>query len=146
MIRRPPRSTRTHTLFPYTTLFRSRRPRNAVHPRPAGAPGLLDEEHPDPARHPLLRRPAQAGVAAARRAAVLGRQPLPALSEQRTGALRARTQCRQGNGNRPPGRRGAAFRPRDPRFRRLNAVAVLARSEEHTSELQSLMSISYAVF
>src|SRR6056297_1947224 len=34
MIRRPPRSTRTDTLFPYTTLFRSRRPR----PRRAGGP------------------------------------------------------------------------------------------------------------
>src|SRR3546814_18300958 len=75
---------------------------------------------------PILRRSAQAGIAAARRAALLGRQPLPVLSEQRTGALRARTQCRQGDGNRPAGRRGAAFRPRDPPFRRLNAAAVLA--------------------
>src|SRR3546814_18022155 len=45
MIRRPPRSTRTDTLFPYTTLFRSRRerpaPRNA---RPGG-------RHRSPARH-----------------------------------------------------------------------------------------------
>src|SRR3546814_1082361 len=30
MIRRPPRSTRTDTLFPYTTLFRSAQPRNAA--------------------------------------------------------------------------------------------------------------------
>src|SRR3546814_16889524 len=38
MIRRPPRSTRTDTLFPYTTLFRSRRAglRAAQHPPPAG--------------------------------------------------------------------------------------------------------------
>src|SRR3546814_12791844 len=34
MIRRPPRSTRTDTLFPYTTLFRSRRSRYHRHPRP----------------------------------------------------------------------------------------------------------------
>src|SRR3546814_2263888 len=34
MIRRPPRATRTDTLFPYTTLFRSRRV--GVHPRQAG--------------------------------------------------------------------------------------------------------------
>src|SRR3546814_19372138 len=38
MIRRPPRSTRTDTLFPYTTLFRSNRERRnmAEHPRPKG--------------------------------------------------------------------------------------------------------------
>src|SRR3546814_16937058 len=35
MIRRPPRSTRTDTLFPYTTLFRSHRA--ALHPRPEAA-------------------------------------------------------------------------------------------------------------
>src|SRR3546814_7562708 len=78
MIRRPPRSTRTDTLFPYTTLFRSRR----------GGGG---------ADRPLPRRPAEeAGVR------VLGPRPGPAADGQ--------------------------------------------RSEEHTSELQSLMRISYAVF
>src|SRR3546814_17469514 len=35
MIRRPPRSTRTDTLFPYTTLFRSDRPVSRIQPRPA---------------------------------------------------------------------------------------------------------------
>src|SRR3546814_9739049 len=73
MIRRPPRSTRTDTLFPYTTLFRSR--------RGAGAEGCgRAQRRPDRERH-----------------------------------------------------RGA--RRHDRR-----------RSEEHTSELQSLMRISYAVF
>src|SRR3546814_3445416 len=56
MIRRPPRSTRTDTLFPYTTLFRSRA--GATDPRPAGRSrwraatsihgirhGLRSEEH-----------------------------------------------------------------------------------------------------
>src|SRR3546814_13922373 len=70
MIRRPPRSTRTDTLFPYTTLFRS------------------------------AARPAWQHAAASRRDV------------------------------RQPDRCGAAA----------------ARSEEHTSELQSLMRISYAVF
>src|SRR3546814_7918488 len=75
MIRRPPRSTRTDTLFPYTTLFRSR----------ADAGGqLLDQ-----------------------RAFRAGRERVRAAPH-----------------------RGDAFR----------------RSEEHTSELQSLMRISYAVF
>src|SRR3546814_17465063 len=76
MIRRPPRSTRTDTLFPYTTLFRSGRGRRA---------GLL-------------------GQCAA-------------------GFHRRRT-------------RGQLRRFRHPD----------RRSEEHTSELQSLMRISYAVF
>src|SRR3546814_9221296 len=68
MIRRPPRSTRTDTLFPYTTLFRSRADRQTDHP---------------------------------------GRVP-----------ARVRVHARQ----------------------------LSDRSEEHTSELQSLMRISYAVF
>src|SRR3546814_3104869 len=71
MIRRPPRSTRTDTLFPYTTLFRSR---DIPAPRTA-----------------------------------------------------------------PPRRRRSILRQRRPPL-------PLPRSEEHTSELQSLMRISYAVF
>src|SRR3546814_5674288 len=39
MIRRPPRSTRTDTLFPYTTLFRSRQARRPAWQRPACARG-----------------------------------------------------------------------------------------------------------
>src|SRR3546814_6229689 len=84
MIRRPPRSTRTDTLFPYTTLFRSR-----VHG--AGASG-----HRRAAAWRLRR-----GKQAVRRAA----------GDRRKAARRQRS-----------------------------------RSEEHTSELQSLMRISYAVF
>src|SRR3546814_973785 len=90
MIRRPPRSTRTATLFPYTTLFRSQfRERRAVGPADDRALG----DH-----LPARRRPAA--------------PPEPAL---RGGA-------------------GGHSHVRDP------------RSEEHTSELQSLMRISYAVF
>src|SRR3546814_5758278 len=86
MIRRPPRSTRTDTLFPYTTLFRSRR---------SG-----------------------------------GRRGYP-------------TGCSSEGG-----RREAWPAPRLRRRRRAASVAQggIARSEEHTSELQSLMRISYAVF
>src|SRR3546814_7727590 len=93
MIRRPPRSTRTDTLFPYTTLFRS----------PAANPvGGRD--------HALRRRLDRRG--AARRADAAGRD----LVFHAPG---------QGRGSDPRG---------------------LSRSEEHTSELQSLMRISYAVF
>src|SRR3546814_8787471 len=85
MIRRPPRSTRTDTLFPYTTLFRS--------------------DGGGDARNDLV---------GARQQARLGRL-LP------VGIWRAEPA-------------GARSLPRD------------RRSEEHTSELQSLMRISYAVF
>src|SRR3546814_7561104 len=93
MIRRPPRSTRTDTLFPYTTLFRSYR---------------------------QCRRSARGHGIALRDGA----------PRYRAGAGAAR----QSADARSPGRcttRGRRSRP---------------RSEEHTSELQSLMRISYAVF
>src|SRR3546814_6989749 len=107
MIRRPPRSTRTDTLFPYTTLFRSLR-------------GLrhLDRE-------------------VALRAQVHGRRPRQ-LPDRRAGHP-ARLLA-QGEGEGP--RRRSAGRGAGA----VGAMTDLARSEEHTSELQSLMRISYAVF
>src|SRR3546814_6252674 len=82
MIRRPPSPTRTYTLFPYTTLFRSRR----------AAAGRHEDGQ---------------GVRGGEAQAAAGRQD-----------------------GRPPRQQGRHFQ----------------RSEEHTSELQSLMRISYAVF
>src|SRR3546814_9475743 len=104
MIRRPPRSTRTDTPFPYTTLFRSRQR------DPGGFPRV---------RH--VRRDHRAGDRRPRhlRAAADGRA-------RRFGTKAA------GMDTRPRPLAGAA--PDD------------VRSEEHTSELQSLMRISYAVF
>src|SRR3546814_6138930 len=92
MIRRPPKSTRTDTLLPYTTLFRSG---DLVVYRRLDQPGRVAHvvrRRDQPADHARGREMLQAGGAARRRPA------------------------------------GAA------------------RSEEHTSELQSLMRISYAVF
>src|SRR3546814_2559406 len=108
MIRRPPRSTRTATLFPYTTLFRSCAGGHQVHPGKdqADASGIC-QEAPHQRRHP----------------ARLGAGPPYA---RRTGANAAR------NGGR--------------RSRSGLQIAGEGRSEEHTSELQSLMRISYAVF
>src|SRR3546814_2522475 len=80
MIRRPPRSTRTDTLFPYTTLFRS-------------------------SDHPLAKAVVRDG-----------RERLEAVDVPEASDLEAV----HGKG--------------------------VQRSEEHTSELQSLMRISYAVF
>src|SRR3546814_6266760 len=95
MIRRPPRATRTDTLFPYTTLFRSGR----VEDRPVER-----------------RAPPHGG-----RGAVEGGRPAagadPALAQH-------------GLVDDAENRNAAAHQ----------------RSEEHTSELQSLMRISYAVF
>src|SRR3546814_4676691 len=103
MIRRPPRSTRTDTLFPYTTLFRSGR--QVVLTRDLGHPqeGLLH----------------------------VGVDPGLGIRCHRWSSMNAET---------PPGRATAAS----------STVSVASaspdRSEEHTSELQSLMRISYAVF
>src|SRR3546814_1920226 len=101
MIRRPPRSTRTDTLFPYTTLFRS----------------------------PRLAQPAARRAVQCRRHLEAGRRA-------------------EGGVRRGGDRFGQAAR-RDLRQRHDRDGARLRRpprSEEHTSELQSLMRISYAVF
>src|SRR3546814_1756750 len=97
MIRRPPRSTRTDTLFPYTTLFRSH--------------VVGDHE----------RRQDRADLAGAHGAGLPVAQLAVAVAVQRID-------------------HGA---DRDPAHEQ---VPMLLRSEEHTSELQSLMRISYAVF
>src|SRR3546814_1998944 len=86
MIRRPPRSTRTDTLFPYTTLFRS----------------LQSRQNSHYAARSMFRSVSRPGLP-------LGREP-----------KRSAMVCFNSSSE--------------------------SRSEEHTSELQSLMRISYAVF
>src|SRR3546814_10471418 len=100
MLRRPPRSTRTDTLFPYTTLFRSR-----LHRR-IGFPAVKVR-----------------AVRVAEQLFQIGAHRTQRLGRKRRGRLIIEIN-------------GAA----------LAAHAALIRSEEHTSELQSLMRISYAVF
>src|SRR3546814_10480124 len=124
MIRRPPRSTRTDTLFPYTTLFRSHERRS------------LEEDHSH-RRSTLLLTFASGHLAQG--------CDLGAGAEARRTADRRR-----------PGRCLAEGR-RDRRCQlpcRLSLMLLSlgadrrrqrSRSEEHTSELQSLMRISYAV-
>src|SRR3546814_10868942 len=87
MIRRPPRSTRTDTLFPYTTLFRSIRKNRRANPA----------------------------------ASLTGRRYKERINIRSTVG-----RTREGSPSR--------------------LWITLDRSEEHTSELQSLMHISYAVF
>src|SRR3546814_4476425 len=101
MIRRPPRSTRTDTLFPYTTLFRSETSNKLL--------GLIDGR--------TIYTPLHAGI-------------FWDLREPMLDDL-DRIEVISGSG-------GTLWGP--------NAVNGLIRSEEHTSELQSLMRISYAVF
>src|SRR3546814_1023218 len=88
MIRRPPRSTRTDTLFPYTTLFRSK-------------------------------------------------IVTPALEDYIWNAVERAIAHAYGS---------FTERPDDSGKTHLHAAVKKIRSEEHTSELQSLMRISYAVF
>src|SRR3546814_9255385 len=115
MIRRPPRSTRTDTLFPYTTLFRSIRRHRA------------DGARARAGRRALLRTLEQDRLVAG---ALLRRSG----NLSRLGAFRLRPASRH-RGESDPGDHAAVPAP-----------AVPVRSEEHTSELQSLMRISYAVF
>src|SRR3546814_4372281 len=117
MLRRPPRSTRTDTLFPYTTLFRSLRQGRILHERrqeiigPADHIGVADDGiELFPSRLALGERHVHRGPDRARDLSAIVR-----VNEQRIGELLGRA--------------------REAR-----------RSEEHTSELQSLMRISYAVF
>src|SRR3546814_6280713 len=125
MIRPPTRSTRTATLFPYTTLFRS----DGDDPV-AGNAG--DRVLPDPAG---------AGIGARR----LGDDAADRATHGR--AARRRAAGRVAQRPRPPAHPAPARRtPRLGPPAGSPATAALARSEEHTSELQSLMRISYAVF
>src|SRR3546814_1069849 len=109
MIRRPPRSTRTDTLFPYTTLFRSR----------------------VRAGHDRRQRAAQVGGRIAGRGAVRD-GVAEYLPHARLHPVRGFVRASSLN----------AFQDRE----QLRRVYLRKRSEEHTSELQSLMRISYAVF
>src|SRR3546814_10329841 len=116
MIRRPPRSTRTDTLFPYTTLFRSNRAPCRTVPRGSGdgvgdAGG--DDRRKDQPIFDFRRTEGKAGAA-----------PL----DRRQRKYRSRADLHPHQAWRRP-------RRAPPR-----------RSEEHTSELQSLMRISYPVF
>src|SRR3546814_7530167 len=103
MIRLPPRSTRSDTLFPYTTLFRSAFLAAHRHDDGEGA-----ERHDHVDRH-VEDDAGNAGLGAGR-------------------------QADQGKAHMTDG--GIGHQPLD----------VALGSEEHTSELQSLMRISYAVF
>src|SRR3546814_4173312 len=127
MRRRPPRSTRTDTLFPYTTLFRSVRDHAAGVDVDALARGELAFHH------------GAAGV---------HEHPAVALELLHDEALAAE-QAGEDLALEVDAHRHAARTGQEAVLLADQPAAVLGqlhRSEEHTSELQSLMRISYAVF
>src|SRR3546814_8118802 len=127
MIRRPPRSTRTDTLFPYTTLFRSKLYEEGIDDKTGDEeadnrlPKLktgdpLDRDKITPEQHFTEPPPRYSEASLVRKLEELG-IGRPSTYAAILEVLRAR-----------------------------NYVTMDSRSEEHTSELQSLMRISYAVF
>src|SRR3546814_9891411 len=128
MIRRPPRSTRTDTLFPYTTLFRSR-----VHVVALGrAHPAFFAEHDG---HRLAGD--QIGLGQRLRGLARDQGGAAVVAELlRVGQQLVLDQLLQLRLRAKRGDQAVA----------LGVEFVLFRSEEHTSELQSLMRISYAVF
>src|SRR3546814_1607675 len=123
MRRRPPRSTRTDTLFPYTTLFRSYHIEfvargSRVDLQPGAGRNIGVAQH-------LPGRWRQSG---GQEYDVKVRIKLPQLGDERRQPLEIGTETAS------------------PAFDNMGLVDNERRSEEHTSELQSLMRISYAVF
>src|SRR3546814_9329094 len=110
MILRPPRSTRTDTLFPYTTLFRSVAQQSVAEGDAFAVQAAASADHSRGARRPV-------GIGGRSTASVAANPRHARRSDQRLVPERR------------PGER-----------------SVGARTEEPTSELQSLMLISYDVF
>src|SRR3546814_10604961 len=108
MIRRPPRSPRTDTLFPYRTLFRSQQD---AHIGKVKAGFHAERRIAETGAHRLHR---------------LARPPRAGADDERGPESHILHMC--------------------PGQQRCGATGLAERSEEHTSELQSLMRISYAVF
>src|SRR3546814_9586592 len=152
MLRRPPRSTRTDTLFPYTTLFRSDRiigkidrlhdvPKD-IDPEPVNAAVEPERQHIEHRRLNFGISPVQIGLLFQEGVIIIlagGGIPFPCRAAKITDPVVRRAAAR---------RRIAPDVPVTPgiiaRGPALGEPRVL-RSEEHTYELQSLMSIPSAV-
>src|SRR3546814_3660677 len=125
MIRRPPRTTRTCALFPYTTPFRSNgrdytgigklmRDRGLLESGQTSMQGIMDYLHSHPEEGKAIMNENKSFIFFRE---ITGPGPIGAMGLPVTGEVSVAA---------------------DPKF--------IPRSEEHTSELQSLMRISYAVF
>src|SRR3546814_11816270 len=141
MIRRPPRSTQTDTLCPYTTLVRSWTTTSRRR-GPDSPEGVLPHEVPALTANDRITRH---GPAHHRRRRAAGARERPGHGTEgrhRAHRTAAGTGAPARRAHQDAGTPGLLRRHRvPPRDRRLHG-----RSEEHTSELQSLMRISYAVF
>src|SRR3546814_7777179 len=115
MIRRPPRSTRTDTLFPYTTLFRSVTALTAFWQALGATVDTMDAAHHDLVLAVTSHLPHLIAYTIVGTASELEEVTESEVIQYSAGGFRDFTR-------------------------------IAARSEEHTSELQSLMRISYAVF
>src|SRR3546814_5595186 len=122
MIRQPTKSTRTDTLFPYTTLFRSRE--GAIEETPVAGSKL--------AHQPRLTM-----------MAAFQAEGCKHRNEREREQERAGQRKDDGERNR---REQFAFKALQRQQRQEHQCDDGDRSEEHTSELKSLMRISYAVF
>src|SRR3546814_7999711 len=123
MIRRPPRSTRTDTLFPYTTLFRSAGG-SAQHAPVVDQAGSLDQSV-------SVQQIGTATAVDVAQQAPLARAELGLAGERLTASLRQQGQADAGFVLLMEGSDGL--------------VGAIKRSEEHTTELQSLMRTPYTV-
>src|SRR3546814_4433161 len=126
MIRRPPRSTRTDTLFPYTTLFRSVGYASGLHA--LDVPVHLQQVA---VRHALAGLDHHFALLVLDRAGEGMELARDGIGHHRVAFLAQ------------VGRHGIAI---GRHLQHVLLEAIPHRSEEHTSELQSLMRISYAVF
>src|SRR3546814_8333761 len=142
MVRPPPRSTRTDTLFPYTTLFRSSPRRWPSWPRrrrPRAGPEMSQQKAAS-LTSSLFARKGRASPASL------------LISELETGDAET-PEAPEGKGHRPAvngptfnGRAGEAHGRRKPKpAADLPLLAFVEIGRAHTSELQSLMRTSYAV-
>src|SRR3546814_8750806 len=142
MIRRPPESPRTDTLFPYTTLFRSRRyRRNRGCCRTSANSSLAASARG--ARAGWVEWGLQKGAAGLEQAAITpGRIETSIAAGAAASGIDAGRSC--GGGLWGAATAAPHIGPGGDSERLVDHLRQL-RSEEHTSELQSLMRISYAV-
>src|SRR3546814_6027110 len=154
MIRRPPRSTRTDTLFPYTTLFRS----EAVNPEKAASEAPTDDAtSAETPAEPVVEKPKRSRRKAAPKTEAeieptaspteaepvvekpkrTRRKKVEVAAEEAIAESAAETAAPEARPEAQPESRSEAEPQSEPELR--------SRSEEHTSELQSLVRTSYAV-
>src|SRR3546814_2459027 len=137
MIRRPPRSTRTDTLFPYTTLFRSVYEGNYSTYLEKKGKRLEQESREDAGRQKAIKDELE-----------WIRQSPKARQAKSKARIKSFDQLVEAQEKRIPGKAQIVIQVPQRlggKVIEVENISKAFRSEEHTSELQSLMSILYAV-